>query len=79
MYRHPRSMQAQRRSLGKTGQVNRSSTGALWLRVVSRLLDLYRAIGNEAAAEREAEFRALLRLADADHPLIVRLTTSGSS
>jgi hypothetical protein len=54
--------------------------GASWLRVVSRLVDLYRAMGNEAAAaEREAELRALLRLADADHPLLVRLTASGSS
>ena len=78
MYRHPRSMQTQRHSPGKTGQVDRSSTGALWLRVVSRLLDLYRAMGNEAAAaELEAELRAHLRLAHADYPLLAQLAASG--
>ena len=59
---------------------NNYNMGALWMRCLSRLHDLHRAMGNEAAAaELEAELRALLHLADADHPLLVRLTASGSS
>lgn len=45
--------------------------GAFWLRALSQLRDLYHAMGEEeAAAGVEAELRELLRVADADHPLL---------
>ncbi len=52
--------------------------GPLWLRIQAQLAQLYREMGrDEDAGKIEAELRALLAYADADHPILRQLESTG--
>ncbi len=53
-------------------------TGALWLRVQGQLAQLYRAMSRDAEGRKiEEKLRRLLALADADHPILLQLESTG--